>query len=109
LARNLYGPNFQGATGIGKTLAAGATAMSGHPLAALGVFGGANKLGQIVGNRLQDRLTGLLMDPNAVLPYLDARAAAAAQATPNPLMQGLLNYGRPALVNGFSGSLNKAN
>lgn len=109
LARNLYGPNFQGATGIGKTLAAGATAMSGHPLAALGVFGGGNKLGQIVGSRLQDRLTGLLMDPNAVLPYLDARAAAAAQAAPNPLMQGLLNYGRPALVNGFSGSLNKAN
>lgn len=109
LARQLYGSEFQGATGLGKAIAAGATALSGHPYAALGVFAGAKKAGQMVGSRLQDRLTGLLMDPNAILPYLDARAAAASQAVPNPLMQGLLNYGRPALVNGLSGGLVKPN
>ncbi len=109
LARQLYGSEFQGATGLGKAIAAGATALSGHPYAALGVFAGANKAGQLVGSRLQDRLTGLLMDPNAILPYLDARAAAASQAVPNPLVQGLLNYGRPALVNGVSGGLVKTN
>ena len=66
---------------------------------------GGNKIGQMVGGRLQDRLSGLLLNPDTVLPYLDARAAAAAQAVPNPLMQGLLNYGRPAAMNGLIGGL----
>jgi hypothetical protein len=109
LARNLYGPNFQGATGIGKTAAAGAALLSGHPLAAGGIFAGGNKVGQMVGNRLQSRLSGLLLDPNSVLPYLDARAAAAAQPVQGALMQGLMNYGRPALVNATSGGLINAN
>lgn len=105
LARQLYGPTFGGAGNIGKAVGAlGATAL-GHPMAGLGILGAGNKLGQMVGGRLQDRLTGLLMDPNTLLPYLDARAAAAAQAVPNPLMQGLLNYGRPAIGNALSGGL----
>ncbi|MGN6410815.1 hypothetical protein [Trinickia sp.] len=103
LARQLYGPTFGGAGNLAKGVGAlGATAL-GHPMVGLGILGGANKVGQMVGGRLQDRLTGLLMDPNAVLPYLDARAAAAAQQIPGPLMQGLLNYGRPAAVNGLLG------
>lgn len=106
LARQLYGPTFGGAGNAGKAIGAlGATAL-GHPMVGLGILGGANKVGQMVGNRLQDRLSGLLMDPNAILPYLDARAAAAAQSVPGPLMQGLLNYGRPAVVNGLLGGLN---
>ena len=105
LARQLYGPTFGGAGNVGKAVGAlGATAL-GHPMAGLGILGAGNKIGQMVGGRLQDRLTGLLMDPNAVLPYLDARAAAAAQSVPNPLMQGLLNYGRPAITNGLVGGL----
>jgi len=109
LARNLYGPNFQGATGIGKTGAALAALATGHPLAAGGIFAGGNKIGQMVGNRLQDRLSGLLLNPDTVLPYLDARAAASAQPVPGALMQGLLNYGRPAAINAFSGGLINAN
>jgi len=105
LARNLYGPNFQGATGIGKTGAALAALATGHPLAAGGIFAGGNKIGQMVGNRLQSRLSGLLLNPDTVLPYLDARAAATAQSVPGPLMQGLLNYGRPAAINALSGGL----
>ena len=106
LARQLYGPTFGGAGNLGKAVGAiGATAL-GHPMVGLGILGGGNKIGQMVGGRLQDRLTGLLMDPNAILPFLDARAAAPAQAIPGPLMQGLLNYGRPAAVNGLLGGLN---
>lgn len=106
LARQLYGPTFGGAGTAGKAIGAlGATAL-GHPMVGLGILGGANKVGQMVGGRLQDRLSGLLMDPNAALPFLDARAAAAAQSVPGPLMQGLLNYGRPAAVNGLLGGLN---
>ena len=107
LARQLYGPTFGGAGNIGKAVGAlGATAL-GHPMVGLGILGGANRLGQMVGNRLQGHLAGLLTDPNAILPYLDARAAAPAQAIPGPLMQGLLNYGRPAVVNGLIGGFGK--
>lgn len=113
LARNLYGPSFGGSGALGRSIAGGlaglATTLAGHPLAGAGVAGtvagGLGSIGRMVGGRLQDRLTGLLMDPNAILPYLDARAAAAAQAVPNPLMQGLLNYGRPAIGNALSGGL----
>lgn len=105
LARQLYGPTFGGAGAAGKAVAAlGATAL-GHPMVGLGILGGANKIGKMVGNRLQDRLSGLLLNPDAVLPYLDARAAAASQSIPGPIMQGLLNYGRPAAVNGLLGGL----
>jgi len=105
LARQLYGPTFGGAGNLGKAVGAiGATAL-GHPMVGLGILGGGNKIGQMVGGRLQDRLTGLLMDPNAILPYLDARAAAPAQAVPNALVRGLLNYARPAAVTGATGLL----
>ncbi|MFP3638107.1 hypothetical protein [Paraburkholderia sp. SIMBA_054] len=104
LARNLYGPGFEGATGMGKAAASAATALAGHPIAALGVYGTANRLGQAVGNRLQQRLGSYLLDPQALLPYLDARAAVpAGQALPGPIVKGLLNYGRPAVVNGLLG------
>jgi hypothetical protein len=105
LARQLYGPTFGGAGNVGKAIGAiGATAL-GHPMAGLGILGAGNRIGQMVGGRLQDRLTGLLMDPNAILPYLDTRAAAPAQAVPNALVRGLLNYARPAAVTGTTGLL----
>ena len=111
LARNLYGPTFGGATPVGRIIAGGATALAGHPFAGAAVASGIGKAGQMVGNRLQNRLSGLLMDPETVLPYLDARAASAQQAVPGALMQGLLNYGRPAattgLISGFQNSGNK--
>jgi hypothetical protein len=103
LARQLYGPTFGGSTGLGRAIAGIGTAMAGHPWAGAGIASGMGKIGQTVGNRLQDRLSGLLLNPDAALPYLDARAAAAAQGVPGPLMQGLLNYGRPAAVQGLLG------
>ena len=107
LARQLYGPTFGGAGNVGKAVGAVGAAALGHPMVGLGILGGGNKVGQMVGNRLQGRLADLLMDPNAILPYLDARAAAPAQAVPGPFVQGLLNYGRPAAVNGLIGGFNK--
>jgi hypothetical protein len=109
LAKQLYGPTFGGAGNAGKAIGALGAAALGHPMVGLGIMGGGNKIGQMVGSRLQDRLSGLLLNPDTVLPYLDARAAAAAQAVPNPLMHGLLNYGRPAITNGLTGGLINAN
>jgi hypothetical protein len=106
LARQLYGPTFGGASNLGKAVGAIGAAATGHPMIGLGILGGGNKIGQMVGNRLQDRLSGLLLNPDTVLPYLDARAAAAAQPVPSALAQRLLNYGRPALINGAAGALN---
>ncbi|KVU10656.1 hypothetical protein WK62_05170 [Burkholderia ubonensis] len=103
LARQLYGPTFGGGTALGRTIAGLGTAMAGHPWAGAGIATGMGRIGQTVGGRLQDRLSDLLLNPQTVLPYLDARAAAAAQQVPGPLMQGLLNYGRPAAVNGLIG------
>jgi hypothetical protein len=103
LARNLYGPGFGGATPLGRGMAGLAMALGGHPWVGAGLAGSVGKVGQAVGNRLQDRLTGLLMNPNDILPFLDARATPPAQAIPGPVMQGLLNYGRPAVVNGLLG------
>jgi hypothetical protein len=108
LARNLYGPAFGGATPVGRGIAGLATALAGHPFAGAGVAAGMGKIGQAVGGRLENRLSGLLMNPDAILPYLDARAAASAQSVPNPLVNGLLNYGRPAAVNGLIGGFNNA-
>jgi hypothetical protein len=106
LARNLYGPNFQGATGLGKAVAAGGALLAGHPLAAGGALAASNKLGQSVGARLQGNLGNYLLDPNALLPFLDSRAAASSgQALPGPAVRGLLNYGRPAVVNGLLGGI----
>jgi len=109
LAKQIYGPSFQGAAGLGKSIGALGALVAGHPLAAGGILAGGNRIGQTVGARLQDRLTGLLLDPQTVLPYLDARAAAAAQAVPNPVVQGLLGYGRPAIANGLASGLINAN
>ena len=105
LAKNLYGPNFGGATGLGKTAAAAAALFTGHPLTAGGIFAGGNRVGQMVGSRLQGQLSNYLLDPQSVLPYLDARAAAPTQSIQQALAKRLLSYGRPAIVNGLSSQL----
>lgn len=105
LAKQLYGPTFGGAGSAGKAIGALGAAALGHPWVGAGILTGGNKIGQMVGGRLQDRLSGLLLNPDTALPFLDSRAAAAAQGVPGPLMQGLLNYGRPAAVNGLLGGL----
>ncbi|RKP56355.1 hypothetical protein D7S86_08120 [Pararobbsia silviterrae] len=102
LARNLYGPAFGGSTGLGRTIAGVGTAAAGHPWAGLAAAGGIGKVGQAVGNRLNAQLSNLLLNPNALLPYLDARAAptvnAAQQALPGLLQRQVL----PAAIGGIT-------
>jgi hypothetical protein len=109
LAKNLYGPNFQGATGLGKAVAATGALLTGHPIAAGGIVAGGNQIGQMVGSRLQQHLSNYLLSPESILPYLDARAATPAQSIQNALSQRLLQYGRPAVVNGATSGLINAN
>lgn len=102
LARQLYGPTFGGAGNIGKAAGAIGAAALGHPMIGLGILGGGNKVGQMVGNRLNSQLSNFLLDPSALLPYLDARASpsvnAAQQALPGLLQRQLL----PAVVGGVT-------
>lgn len=105
LARSLYGPSFEGASGLGRNVAAGMALLTGHPYAAGAIFAGGKKIGQAVGSQLQNRLSNFLTDPNALLPYLDAHAASTSQPVQGALAKRLLQYGRPALINGLSGQL----
>jgi hypothetical protein len=98
LARRLYGDNFQGG-GVGKALgmaaqaggAAGGAALFGPGGAgvgsALGSGVGAMLNGSRVGGRLNEHLGQLLLNPQELLPYLDARAAA-------PVNPGQLTLGQ---------------
>lgn len=100
LARNLYGPNFGGATGLGRTVGAIGAAAVGHPMIGLGILGGGSKIGQMVGSRLNDQLSDLLLNPQGFLPYLDARAGGAAATRNQMLARALVQRARyvPALV-----------
>jgi hypothetical protein len=85
LARQIYGQNFSGATGLGKVIGLlGATAL-GHPLVGLGLLSQANKLGLIAGNKMSDSLRGLLLNPESLLPYLDS---IKSKQMPKSLLQG---------------------
>ncbi|BEU21566.1 hypothetical protein [Paraburkholderia sp. 22B1P] len=106
LADHLFGPTFGGATSLGKGAAALATAATGHPIAALGVFGAGNKVGQMVGKNLTSKLGGYMLDPATLLPYLDSRAnvnGSAVNGLHQAVQSGLLRYGRPAVLNGLLG------
>jgi hypothetical protein len=103
LARTLYGPTFGGATQTAKVLGSGATALAGHPFAAAGVYAGMNKLGSTVGGKLNAALGNYLLNPDTLLPYLDAHAASTARnpQTANALSRLMQNYARPAVLGGL--------
>lgn len=93
LARQLYGENFNGATGLGKGLGALGATLSGHPLVGLGLLAQGNKLGQMTGSRLNEQLGQLLLNPSLLLPYLDAAKVAPQGLLPSlrgNVAQGLL-------------------
>jgi hypothetical protein len=106
LARNLFGPTFNGATNLGRAgTAIGAgigTAMTGHPWTGMGVasglLGGMGKLGQWTGGRLQSALGDILLDPQLLSPYLKAQMGTVSrQATPNLLGAALQRELVPAV------------
>lgn len=97
LAKQLYGKEFQGSSGIGKTTGALIAAASGHPFVGLGILGGgANKIAQSAGTKLNAQLQQLLLNPEKLLPYLDAQkgsnqtAQALSVALRRNINQGLV-------------------
>lgn len=72
LARQIYGQNFGGATGLGRALGAIGATVTGHPYIGAGLLLQGNRLGQLAGNRLNAQLSELMLDPQGLLPYLDA-------------------------------------
>lgn len=97
LAKQLYGKEFQGSSGIGKTTGALIAAASGHPFVGLGILGGgANKIAQSAGANLNAQLQELLLNPEKLLPYLDAQkggnqtAQALSVALRRNINQGLV-------------------
>jgi hypothetical protein len=102
LARNLYGPSYGGSTNLGRLLAGGAVAAAGHPWAGLGVASGIGKVGQMVGNRLNAQLSDFLLNPEALLPYLNARAAGPVNGSQQALAAALRRQVVPAAVVGVS-------
>jgi hypothetical protein len=95
LGRQIYGKNFGGATGLGRTLGAIGATVTGHPYIGLGLLSQGNKLGQMAGNRLNEQLSQFLLQPESLLPYVQAvQPQEAAQAllplTRRNVVQGLL-------------------
>jgi hypothetical protein len=74
LAKQLYGSDFDGASALGKGAGALGALVTGHPFASAAILGGGKKLGQSVGGNLNAQLQELLLNPNLLLPHLDARA-----------------------------------
>lgn len=104
LAHHLYGPNFQGASGLGRAVGAIGAAVAGHPMVGAGLLVGGNRIGQMVGGRLNEQLGNLLLDPQALLPYLDARAAGPVNATQQALRTALGRQLLPAAIGGVARS-----
>ena len=119
LAKRLYGTDFQGGNVgklIGATLqaggAAGGAALFGPTGAGVGsaVGSGIGSLlnGSRVSSRLNKQLGELLLNPHALLPYLDAGSSLPAQVGNQALGQALLRNIYPAAAGavGRSGFIN---
>ncbi len=100
LARQLYGEQFGGTTGLGKSIGALGAAVTGHPIVGLGILGGGNKLGLAVRDRLNAQLSDLLLNPQGALPYLDAQSAGGGKAA--ALAQALMRSAGPLAAYGAS-------
>jgi hypothetical protein len=102
LGRQLYGPTFGGAGKAAKAVGAGAALLTGHPLVAGSIIAGADRIGKFAGDRLNTQLSNFLLDPNALLPYLDAQTAstrnATQQAVPGLFQRQIL----PAAIGGIT-------
>jgi hypothetical protein len=81
LAKQLYGENYGGTSGLGKGMGALAATLAGHPVAGLGILSGAaNKIGPAAAQKLNAQLADMLLNPQKFLPYLDAQAASSPKA-----------------------------
>lgn len=93
LARQLYGKDFEGASMLGRGLGGLGAAISGNPIAGAAILGGGKKLGQTVGNNLNENLQQLLLEPELLLPYLDAATPKNSPQALGALLRSNVNQG----------------
>lgn len=93
LARQLYGKDFEGASMLGRGLGALGSTIAGHPMGGVAVLAGGKKLGQSVGAGLNNNLQELLLNPDLMLPYLDAATPKNTPQTLGQLLRRNVNQG----------------
>lgn len=93
LGRQLYGDNFGGAGNAARGVGALGALVTGHPMVAGGILMGGKKLGTMAADRLNGALGGLMLDPQSLLPYLDAVKPSANSATPALPLGSYINQG----------------
>ena len=93
LANQLYGPNFQGAGNIARGVGALGALATGHPMVAGGVLMGGRSLGNMAANRLNASLGELMLDPQCLLPYLEAARPTANGVIPALPLGSYINQG----------------
>lgn len=94
LAKQLYGPDFGGASNVARGVGSIGALATGHPMVAGGILMGGKNLGRMAGDRLNAALGQLMLNPEQLLPYLDAAKQAG-------------NGSSPALVNGLGRYVNQ--
>lgn len=100
LPRQIYGQNFNGAGTAVRSLAALGALAHGNPTLAAGVMLGGKRLGTMAGDRLNAQLAQLMMNPEQLLPYLDA-ARAASNSVPQALANGARGNVNQGLLGAF--------
>lgn len=98
LARQLYGKDFEGASMLGRGLGALGATISGHPMGGVAVLAGGKKLGQAVGTNLNNNLQELLLNPELILPYLEAATPKNTPQTLGQLLRRNVNQGAVGAV-----------
>lgn len=89
LARQLYGPEFEGAGLVPRGVGALGAFLTGNPMVAGAVLAGGKKAGEKVGERLNEQLANMLLNPKQLLPYLEAQAKQPNKAPAESLVQAL--------------------
>jgi hypothetical protein len=93
LGRQLYGDNFGGAGNAARGIGALGALVTGHPMVAGGILMGGKKLGTMAADRLNGALGSLMLDPQSLLPYLDAVKPGANSAAPALPLGSYINQG----------------
>lgn len=94
LGKQIYGKEFEGASMLGRGISALGATVTGHPMVGMGIMAGGKKLGQTVGDNLTKELQNLLLNPEALLPYLDK----TGKVTPQAIAAALKNNVRQGAV-----------
>lgn len=93
LGKQLYGSNFEGGGNAARGVGALGALVTGHPMVAGGILMGGKKLGGMAADRLNASLGELMLDPQKLLPYLEAVKPSANGALPALPLGSYINQG----------------